>query len=134
MKDDKAKFFAQYYLQEVAVLEWRQGHNPEPIVEMLFQEDIDHLLLTSLDQITDEHAIEFLRLLGFSIDDHPDMSLPVAKMEVNKLIYDDESVWDWYNSISAVDFLRSKGYALPWLNYSVEKQIENGWIKLNKAK
>lgn len=28
------------------------------------------------------------------------------------------------------DFIRSKGYALPWLGLSVDKQIEYGWIKL----
>lgn len=33
--------------------------------------------------------------------------------------------------ISIVDFLRSKGYALPWMGLSVEEMIEFGWIKLN---
>lgn len=34
--------------------------------------------------------------------------------------------------IAIVDFLRSKGYALPWNGISVEEQIEFGWIKLKK--
>lgn len=29
-----------------------------------------------------------------------------------------------------VDFLRSKGYALTYMNLTVEKQIEYGWVKL----
>jgi len=29
-----------------------------------------------------------------------------------------------------VDYLRSKGYALPYMGLSVEKQVEYGWIKL----
>lgn len=29
-----------------------------------------------------------------------------------------------------IDYLRSKGYALPYMGISVEKQIEYGWIKL----
>ncbi|TDO21917.1 hypothetical protein [Pedobacter duraquae] len=35
--------------------------------------------------------------------------------------------------IAIVDYLRSKGYALPWMGLSVEKQIEYGWIKLKEA-
>lgn len=34
--------------------------------------------------------------------------------------------------IAIVDFLRSKGYALPWNGISVEEQIEFGWIKLKQ--
>lgn len=29
-----------------------------------------------------------------------------------------------------VDYLRSKGYALPWMGVSIEEMIEAGWIKL----
>lgn len=34
------------------------------------------------------------------------------------------------NASRAYDYLRSKGYALPWLGLSVEQQIEYGWIKI----
>lgn len=34
------------------------------------------------------------------------------------------------NSVSAYDYLRSKGYAVPYNGVSVEKQIEYGWINL----
>lgn len=32
--------------------------------------------------------------------------------------------------IAIVDYLRSKGYALPWMGLSVEEMVEAGWIKL----
>lgn len=32
--------------------------------------------------------------------------------------------------IETIDYIRSKGYALPWMGLSVEQQIEYGWIKL----
>lgn len=35
--------------------------------------------------------------------------------------------------IHAVDYLRSKGYALPYMGLSVEKQVEYGWIKLKSV-
>lgn len=32
--------------------------------------------------------------------------------------------------IAIVDFLRSKGYAIPWMGLSVAKLVEYGWLKL----
>jgi hypothetical protein len=29
-----------------------------------------------------------------------------------------------------IDYLRSKGYALPWMGLSVNKMVEAGWIKI----
>lgn len=34
--------------------------------------------------------------------------------------------------IAAVDFLRSKGYAVPYMGISVEEQIQYGWIKIKQ--
>jgi hypothetical protein len=35
-------------------------------------------------------------------------------------------------TFQCIDFLRSKGYALPFNGVSVEKQVEYGWIKLQE--
>ena len=35
--------------------------------------------------------------------------------------------------LDAYDYLRSKGYALPWMGLSVEEMIEAGWIKLTSS-
>jgi hypothetical protein len=32
------------------------------------------------------------------------------------------------------DYLRSKGYALHWMDLSVEDLVEYGWIKLNNSR
>lgn len=32
--------------------------------------------------------------------------------------------------VAIIDFLRSKGYAMPWMELSVKKMVEYGWIKL----
>lgn len=34
------------------------------------------------------------------------------------------------SDITTADFLRSKGYSLPWMGLSIEKLQEYGWIKL----
>lgn len=36
------------------------------------------------------------------------------------------------DDLSVYDYLRSRGYALPWMGISVEKQIEAGWVKLEE--
>ena len=33
---------------------------------------------------------------------------------------------------NTVDYLRSKGYALPWMDLSVEDLVKYGWIKLKE--
>ena len=37
---------------------------------------------------------------------------------------------DYQVQIINQDYLRSKGYAIPWLGLSVEEMVEAGWIKL----
>ena len=34
--------------------------------------------------------------------------------------------------IQSLDYLRSKGYALPWMDLSVEDLVEYGWVKLKE--
>lgn len=34
--------------------------------------------------------------------------------------------------IQVIDYLRSKGYVLPWMGLSVEKLVEYGWVKLKE--
>ena len=48
-------------------------------------------------------------------------------------IRDDDRDEHIYNSLNLYDYLRSKGYALPYMGLSVEKQIEYGWIKLKEG-
>ncbi len=33
------------------------------------------------------------------------------------------------SSIHLTDYLRSKGYAIPFMNYSVQKLVDMGWVK-----
>jgi hypothetical protein len=46
-------------------------------------------------------------------------------------LHDEEcEMQEIYNLSAIIDFLRSKGYALPWIGISVEDQVKAGWIKL----
>ena len=117
-----------------------------------------HLELTPLSKITDEHAIEIAKIVTYNPDDinyNPDnvwvgngdengkgkyyieigvgscweAELTITENGGVKLIYEDNNI-DIYDSVRIFDFLRSKGYALPYNGLSVEQLIEYGWIKL----
>ena len=120
--ENKAKLFAQYWGQEIV------GHN---VITEGLNDAVNHriildlkerfLELKPLSSITDEDA----KFCGFG----------------NKK--DFIKVWDTYgsevflerfifNNLHFTDYLRSKGYALPYNGLSVDEQIECGWIKLKQ--
>ncbi|GEM_PF-557576 len=92
----------------------KNGHNIDGSVLCLeiieYIDLIDQEVLHALIQIdTDENDI----ITGMFEDD-------------GKILRDDATD----NIIHVINFLRSKGYALPWMGVSVEKQVEYGWVKI----
>lgn len=116
-----------------------------------------YLQLTPLSQISDEDAIEFLNIATYlkgrykvgdlKLEEVHDLNSNKRWKKLTTLDHNfkedkgqffcnfsnhsfsymnvnDETVLELF------DFLRSKGYALPWMGLSVEKMIEYGWIKL----
>lgn len=101
--ENKSKFFAQYWGQKVL----RASKNHEltwTITDSNNPVESEYLNLKPLSAITDEDR-----------DYCVSMWRGVFKKEFD---------------LSQGDFLRSKGYALPWMGLSVETMIEYGWIKL----
>lgn len=133
MAQEKARFFAQYWGQDVLFM--REEHDLALWKVQLYTDDIVdwHLLLTPLSQITDEDAIEVGRLHGHQDDEDNGWSdeylLGVGKRVCSHFpeFTTPVSVSDM---IMIVDYLRSKGYALPFMGRSVEQMVELGWIKL----
>lgn len=154
--ENKAKFFAQYFGQEVighplndkASVSVRGTYITKTYIKKTC------LFLKPLSSITDEDAIEVLRLLGeykpksVNITYHSEdgkewtrISRPYT--DVNEEYYlnvlfnvtksglvthhDNKRGEDYLN---LYDYLRSKSYALPWMGLSVEQQIEYGWVKI----
>lgn len=100
--ENKAKFFAQYWGQKCGKNQYcNLSINKSNIL------NITHLELKPLSQISDENA----KKLGFT---NSRDFLAVGNKD------------NRYN----VDFLRSKGYALPYMDLSVEDLVEYGWVKL----
>lgn len=123
--ENKARFFAQYWGQEVAI-----HCNNLYYVNAIMDKIGEHyyLELTPLSQITDEDldAIEFRFLRG---------------RDMVKIIFNGIE-WSAYTSVGSyfagkghllpkhVDYLRRKEYALPFDGITVDELIEFGWIKL----
>lgn len=124
---NKTMFFAQYWGQRVFV-----GHVLEEVnssyIDPMYDTSI--LELKPLEDITDDDLM--------TIAKHYEPT--TYKVESNS----DEIVFDYmygdnfssaaigYDYGYALDYLRSKGYALPWMGLSVEKQIQYGWVKLKE--
>lgn len=145
--ENKAKLFAQYWGQTVLV--WptsENGINQKVGVTYMSKFGVKNraLELIPIHLISDEDAIEIGKLMGIwnakeikesgdeintqlrnygemftsSIGKHwgAGMSHPFATSSTDILM--------------AYDFLRSKGYALPYNGLSVEEQVSLGWVVL----
>lgn len=112
--ENKEQFFAQYWGQIMI------DHNGSVnIWNGLFDLRGCCLELTPLSSITDEDAVY------------------IAKIEFGNIDY--QTKWEGFNisnndfsslSLESTDYLRSKGYALPYMGIEVETLVKWGWIKL----
>lgn len=168
--ENKAKFFAQYWGQEV--YGWHDG-NTTNFQSLNITED-EFLILKPLSSISDEDAIKVAELAhqlkgGFKFvrkRDNHDIFLEKQThssifygVRIGLFYHGDISAWVRFEKtkddkasqhdvnigkinvsdqrpipyIAIVDYLRSKGYALPWNGITVEEQIELGWIKLKNS-
>jgi len=118
-QQDKEKFFALYWEQRIGYIT-SNGFYPTyrtlPIDNTINIEKVEHLELRNLEDITDEEARE----LGY--DDLREFS--VANLCPAGVFWEYE-----HFLLNESDYLRSKGFLLPFLNYSVEEILEMGWAK-----
>jgi hypothetical protein len=127
----KCRFFVQYWgvkcmyvggigLVEIGTGGWNLKH-PDFFLQ-----------LKPLSKLTDDDAIEYFDILWY--ETHKSKSKEF-KIEYGK---------DWANSILSerfglipsnilhgIDFLRSKGYVIPFMEYSVEMLVDVGWVRLS---
>ena len=118
--ENKARFFAQYFGQHVLYFSsdfLRKIDN----LTLDSVEDDDFLELKPLSHISDEDAIEISKEYpAFGSDIRNSVKELFQEFDVLEL------------SIKTGDYLRSKGYALPYMDLSVEDLVEYGWVKLKE--
>lgn len=127
----KCRFFVQYwgvkalYVGGVGVVEvgkggWNLNH-PDFFLQ-----------LKLISNITDEDALKAVELLGNS--SHLSEESQIFQF---KQLFESPNFWvkqtniPLNKSLLMFDFLRSKGYVLPFMDVSVEKLIELGWVRVS---
>jgi hypothetical protein len=119
----RVKFFVQYWgtktmyvggigLVEIGKSGWNLKH-PDLFLE-----------LKPLSRITNEDVKEIVRIENF-IGIFEEIIIEDTFLE---LLIDIKK--GRCNRFAVIDFLRSKGYALPFMEYSVEDLVSLGWIRL----
>lgn len=140
--ENKAKFFALYWGQDVFRI--KDGID-NPGKHIISNNYVDHLVLKNLSDITDKDAIEVFKIIGgekINPDNYEENSKGFFNQNDSDqyIIFEKEGVEFWVDdfqlskdhnkTLRLFDYLRLKGYALPYNGLSVEDQIEYGWIKL----
>lgn len=119
----KSRFFAQYwgtktlYVGGVGKVEVGNGGWNLKHPDFFLQ-------LKPLSKITDEDAKEIIRIEKF-IGVFEDIIIEDTFLEL--LIDIKKGIC---NRFSVIDYLRSKGYAVPFMEYSVDDLISFGWVQL----
>lgn len=137
-REEKAQFFSLYWGQDVGMREYGKQTR---FIDANFMKypDESYLLLKPLSAISDEHAIEFAILLQIHRGNYKIENLKKVVVyyleEITEPQVDDHeySSIDFALAIKIADILRSHSYALAWRGYSVQQQLEMGWIKLEEG-
>jgi hypothetical protein len=115
--ENKGKFFAQYWGQKV----YRKPEVPgfESTVGGFISDErvskTGFLELKSISDISDEDAVDSYKIKE---------SKSWLKDE-----FDISRIGNKWDCMFVADFLRSRGYLIPWMGLSCEEIIEAGWAK-----
>ena len=122
--ENKARFFALYWYQFVGK-EFERTELGHAVVNSDSIKRLDYLHLKPIESINDEDAIGMV-LFCEDLGDQKDFKI-LSKHGKEIITYD--SVLGTLKP-HHYDFLRSKGYAIPWMGISVEHMVFSGWLKL----
>lgn len=123
---NKAKFFAQYWDQDVIKVDMPGWDGKTRVIDSLTMESdslkLFTLMLKKPNSITDEEAL-MLSEMKYSVKEYITIANGICMVSCNENLVSLMQI--------QIDFLRQKGYAIPFMGLSVEKLVEYGWVKLN---
>lgn len=132
---NKELFFAHHWMQT-----FYTPNSQGQINYMIFThwDDYRHkayIPLISTKFISDEHAIEVAKIMGFGEYDlmnQLDKVISIVKRRLLAFNYNQDSFMAMSSIIGSniIDFLRKNGYATPFMGLPVAKLQEYGWIKV----
>jgi len=120
--ENKAKFFAQHWSQELLYWHGKVTYIYNLAVGRRLEDS--SLLLAQLHYITDEDRVY------------------LSELRQSEMLLSAEAIKGWFELkdnmfllepdffLMAFQYLQSKGYALPWMGLSVEEMVVAGWVKL----
>ena len=124
--ENKAKFFAQYWGQNILIYEPDLGYRRIVNDYKIGNADEFVALLKPLSQITDEDAIEVAKIITETVtQSNTGEEVEYFKEEILK---DPEVLC--YATSDTVDYCRSKGYAAKWNRIPVSQQVKWEWVEL----
>ena len=142
--ENKARFFAQYFGQHVLYFSSDFLRKIDNLTLDSVEND-DFLELKPLSQISDEDVIQGItylynitrEALGEILEiEHYDTFSSITTIGIGCNFKTSRSIHHWRGTkkIGSVesDYFRSKGYALPYMDLSVEDLVEYGWVKLKE--
>ena len=150
--DVKCRFFAQYYGQEI--LRWHQWieTTPDSKVDLsipAIEKSGWFIKLKPLSKITKEHLQQiFIKefpfdtifnsydfMCKYDLRNYFIISNVCEKKYLKIIDFENNKEFNYsnYKTIShiGIDFLRSQGYAVPFMEYSVDDLISFGWVRLS---
>lgn len=127
--ENKANFLLMNYAFNRGSIKSKQGVGVVfPVIDIINNPEYYYCEQTPLSSITDEDAIEVAKMTwADTIGGRKFINAIDGRYE----ILDTLSLGGHFKYY-IVDYLRSKGYALPFHNLSVDELISYGWIKLKE--
>ena len=122
--ENKAKFFALYWGQKI--LFQKDGLGVKSNIQAYWERTLGSrfIELKPLERISNDDVKEIMKIENF-IGDFEEILVDDSFLNLLLAIKN-----GLCNRFHIIDYLRSKGYALPWMNLSVDDLVEYGWIKL----
>lgn len=141
---NKAKFFALYWGQIVAIVSKGSYTHPKGTIHLVDKNTVSSvesenytkhrysLELKPLSSISDEDAEYCIGKVECNMrkndQNHGDYGMSPSAIFVNSIIGDNS----YHIGRREAEYLRSKGYALKWMDKPVKEQVSDGWIKLKE--
>lgn len=135
--ESKAAFFAQYWGQKIMTMTVNDNNFLQTVgftYMNRYKVENCHLELKPLSMISDQDAFKVGNIFGWlesegdSISDIIQNGHRIVSNILDNKFSTSNLVLKLY--LQVYDYLRSKGYALPYMDVSVETMIEYVWIKL----
>ena len=132
--ENKLKFFAHYFGQRVLKNKnLNEPFNKDVIYDMFFDSYVNknhkffYLELRSIESITDAECVYYYNMFcpDLYIDDN--LKIYAFKNRLNHILE-----YKLFNclELQEIDWLRSKGFLLPFMNLTTDQILEFGWAKI----